>query len=178
LLTDIGSPRSSSTLKAITKQHVLAHQELQHMLTEQAVLKRMSRESQDPFVVKLWWGFHDKDNLFLVMDFHLGGDLATQLARWGTGQHSHALRRFRQNILESLTNSPMCRMGTKAHYSHPTPTEHPTHTSASPGNVPSGDMFARHQRSGFTPADHFAPFAKEPFARSAWSLLHHAPFAT
>ncbi|KAG8995364.1 hypothetical protein FRB94_009198 [Tulasnella sp. JGI-2019a] len=70
-------------LKAITKRHVLAHQELQHTLTEQAVLKRMSKENKDPFVVKLWWSFHDKDNLFLVMDFHPGGDLATQLARWG-----------------------------------------------------------------------------------------------
>jgi len=43
----------------------------------------MARETQDPFVVKLWWSFHDKENLFLVMDFHPGGDLATQLARWG-----------------------------------------------------------------------------------------------
>lgn len=70
-------------LKAITKRHVLAHQELQHTLTEQAVLKRMAHEATDPFVVKLWWSFHDKENLFLVMDFHPGGDLATQLARWG-----------------------------------------------------------------------------------------------
>ncbi|THH09333.1 hypothetical protein EW145_g2097 [Phellinidium pouzarii] len=70
-------------LKAITKRHVLAHQELQHTLTEQAVLKRMAREAKDPFVVKLYWSFHDKENLFLVMDFHPGGDLATQLARWG-----------------------------------------------------------------------------------------------
>lgn len=70
-------------LKAITKRHVLAHQELQHTLTEQAVLKRMAHESKDPFVVRLWWSFHDKENLFLVMDFHPGGDLATQLARWG-----------------------------------------------------------------------------------------------
>ncbi|KAF9055771.1 hypothetical protein BJ165DRAFT_1398570 [Panaeolus papilionaceus] len=70
-------------LKAITKRHVLAHQELQHTLTEQAVLKRMAAQSRDPFVVKLWWSFHDKENLFLVMDFHPGGDLATQLARWG-----------------------------------------------------------------------------------------------
>ena len=54
-------------LKAITKRHVLAHQELQHTLTEQAVLKRMAKEAKDPFVVKLWWSFHDKENLFLVM---------------------------------------------------------------------------------------------------------------
>ncbi|KAF5360091.1 hypothetical protein D9757_013639 [Collybiopsis confluens] len=96
-------------MKAITKRHVLAHQELQHTLTEQAVLKRMAagRDAnangngngnggsanggkpgtgtamKDPFVVKLWWSFHDKENLFLIMDFHPGGDLATQLARWG-----------------------------------------------------------------------------------------------
>lgn len=70
-------------LKAITKRHVLAHQELQHTLTEQAVLKRMAREAKDPFVVKLRWSFHDDQHLFLVMDFHPGGDLATQLARWG-----------------------------------------------------------------------------------------------
>ena len=54
-------------LKVITKGHVLAHQELQHTLTEQAVLKRMSAERMNPFVVKLWWSFHDKKNLFLVM---------------------------------------------------------------------------------------------------------------
>lgn len=54
-------------LKAITKRHVLAHQELQHTLTEQAVLKRMAHEAKDPFVVRLWWSFHDKENLFLVM---------------------------------------------------------------------------------------------------------------
>ena len=54
-------------LKAITKRHVLAHQELQHTLTEQAVLRRMAAEGTDPFVVKLWWSFHDKENLFLVM---------------------------------------------------------------------------------------------------------------
>lgn len=54
-------------LKAITKRHVLAHQELQHTLTEQAVLKRMAAGGTDPFVVKLWYSFHDKENLFLVM---------------------------------------------------------------------------------------------------------------
>ncbi|VDC04172.1 unnamed protein product [Peniophora sp. CBMAI 1063] len=70
-------------LKAITKRHVLAHQELQHTLTEQAVLRRMAAEGRDPFVVRLHYSFHDRENLFLVMDFHPGGDLATQLARWG-----------------------------------------------------------------------------------------------
>jgi len=56
-------------LKAITKRHALAHQELQHTLTEQAVLKWMAVEGKDPFVTKLWWSFHDLEHLFLVMDF-------------------------------------------------------------------------------------------------------------
>lgn len=67
LLVRYKSTADLYALKAITKRHVLAHQELQHTLTEQAVLKRMAAESKDPFVVKLWWSFHDKENLFLVM---------------------------------------------------------------------------------------------------------------
>lgn len=59
--------QSLYALKAITKRHVLAHQELQHTMTEQAVLKRMARSNTDPFVIKLYWSFHDKENLFLVM---------------------------------------------------------------------------------------------------------------
>ena len=41
-------------------------------------LKWMVAEGKDPIVVKLWWSFHDRGHLFLVTDFHLGGDLATQ----------------------------------------------------------------------------------------------------
>lgn len=70
---------------------MLAHQELHHTLTEQAVLARTSSSPNGqlgpevglPFIVKLWYSFHDTHNLYLVMDFHPGGDLATQLARWG-----------------------------------------------------------------------------------------------
>ena len=67
LLVRYKSSTDLYALKAITKRHVLAHQELQHTLTEQAVLRRMAAEGTDPFVVKLWWSFHDKENLFLVM---------------------------------------------------------------------------------------------------------------
>ncbi len=46
-------------------------------------MERAGDPSKNPFLVKLWWSFHDDDNLYLVLDFHPGGDLATQLARWG-----------------------------------------------------------------------------------------------
>jgi serum/glucocorticoid-regulated kinase 2 len=39
--------------------------------------------NRNPFVVKLWWSFHDEYNLYLALDFHPGGDLATQLSKWG-----------------------------------------------------------------------------------------------
>ncbi|PWZ00240.1 kinase-like protein [Testicularia cyperi] len=83
LLVRHSATKGLYAMKSIHKRHVLAHQELQHTLTEQAVLKRMAKEVLDPFVVRLWWSFHDRNNLYLVMDFHPGGDLATQLSRWG-----------------------------------------------------------------------------------------------
>lgn len=47
------------------------------------MLKAVALTNSNAFVVRLWWSFHDAQTLFLVMDFHPGGDLATQLARWG-----------------------------------------------------------------------------------------------
>lgn len=70
-------------LKAITKRHVLAHRELAHTRTEQSVLKACARDAPNPFIVRLHYSFHDKETLYLALDFHPGGDLATQLARWG-----------------------------------------------------------------------------------------------
>ncbi|BGP14604.1 hypothetical protein JCM10213_001951 [Rhodosporidiobolus nylandii] len=70
-------------LKAITKRHVLAHRELLHTRTEQRVLKTCARDQLNPFVVKLHYSFHDKDTLYLALDFQPGGDLATQLSRFG-----------------------------------------------------------------------------------------------
>ncbi|THH19992.1 hypothetical protein EW146_g1285 [Bondarzewia mesenterica] len=83
LLVRYKSSSDLYALKAIRKQYVLAHQMLQHTLMEQVVLKRMAAEDMDPFVVKLWWSFHNKENLFVVMESHPRGDLATQLAHWG-----------------------------------------------------------------------------------------------
>lgn len=70
-------------IKAIHKKHVLAHRELAHTLTEQKILKKMATLRLSPYIVDLAWSFQDADNLFLCLDFHRGGDLATQLSVWG-----------------------------------------------------------------------------------------------
>ena len=44
-------------IKALHKYHVLAHRELGHTLTEQSILKRMTAEVKNPFVVRLRWSF-------------------------------------------------------------------------------------------------------------------------
>ncbi|KAI7967007.1 hypothetical protein MJO29_000284 [Puccinia striiformis f. sp. tritici] len=97
-------PNQVYAMKSIKKNHVLSHRELQHTLTEQSVLRRVADEPEsNPFIVRLWWSFHDKDHLFLVMDFHPGGDLATQLARWGRLGRDRA-RFYAAEITEGVTS--------------------------------------------------------------------------
>ncbi|KAH9983245.1 kinase-like domain-containing protein [Russula compacta] len=88
-------------LKVIAKRRILAEDILEYALMERAVLHRMEVERKNPFVVKLWRCFHDKDNLYLVMDFHPGGDLATQLARWGRLGHDQC-RFYAAEIVEGI----------------------------------------------------------------------------
>ena len=85
-------------LKVVEKGHVLACREF---LTEQAILKWMADEGKDPFVVKLWWSLRDREHLFMAMDFHPGGDLATQLAHWGSFGRDRA-RFYAAEIVEGV----------------------------------------------------------------------------
>ena len=88
-------------LKAIAKKHGLAEQEPQQTLTEQAVLKWKASEGKNPFIMKLWWSFHDHDHLCLVMDFHPGGDLAAQIIRLGR-LGRHRARFYAAEIVEGV----------------------------------------------------------------------------
>lgn len=74
------SSRDVYAIKAISKRQIDRTGELRRTLDEQRVLRRMS---EDSFISKLWCSFHDEKHVYLAMDFHPGGDLATQLARWG-----------------------------------------------------------------------------------------------
>ena len=94
-------PTSGSFALKVIAKNVLTEPELQQTLTEQAVLKWMTTEGKNPFIVKLWWSFRDRDRLFLVMDFHPCGDLATQLARWGR-LGRHRARFYAAEIVEGV----------------------------------------------------------------------------
>lgn len=56
-------------------------QEIEHTKAEQRILASLSAINH-PFLMKLHCSFQNTENLFLVLDYIAGGDLATQLGKW------------------------------------------------------------------------------------------------
>ncbi|KAI9481647.1 MAG: kinase-like domain-containing protein [Benjaminiella poitrasii] len=65
-------------LKAISKRAVIEQSQVVHIKTEQQILADIA-SIHHPFLIKLHYSFQDMNQLFLVLDYHVGGDLATQL---------------------------------------------------------------------------------------------------
>ncbi|KAI8076858.1 kinase-like domain-containing protein, partial [Halteromyces radiatus] len=65
-------------LKAISKEWVIAQREVEHAVMERNILSKVSK-AHHPFLIKLHHSFQNANQLFLVMDYHVGSDLATQL---------------------------------------------------------------------------------------------------
>ncbi|KAI8137807.1 kinase-like domain-containing protein [Fennellomyces sp. T-0311] len=71
-------PSKLLALKAIRKERVMTDNQIVHTLRERDILTKISK-IRHPFLIKLHYAFQDVHQLFLVFDFHVGGDLATQL---------------------------------------------------------------------------------------------------
>ncbi|CEP16517.1 hypothetical protein [Parasitella parasitica] len=65
-------------LKAISKKAVVEQSQIIHIKAEQQILADIA-SIHHPFLIKLHYSFQDLNQLFLVLDYHVGGDLATQL---------------------------------------------------------------------------------------------------
>ncbi|KAG2211933.1 hypothetical protein INT47_004620 [Mucor saturninus] len=65
-------------LKAISKRAVIEQSQIIHIKAEQQILSDIA-SIHHPFLIKLHYSFQDLNQLFLVLDYHVGGDLATQL---------------------------------------------------------------------------------------------------
>ncbi|CAO3584757.1 unnamed protein product [Absidia cylindrospora] len=65
-------------LKAISKEWVITQREIDHTIMERSILSKVSK-TRHPFLIKLHHSFQDANQLFLVLDYHVGSDLATQL---------------------------------------------------------------------------------------------------
>lgn len=55
--------------------------EVEHTKTERDILASISTISH-PFLIRLREAYQDINQLFLVLDYYPGGDIATQLAKW------------------------------------------------------------------------------------------------
>ncbi|WWC73525.1 uncharacterized protein I206_107497 [Kwoniella pini CBS 10737] len=89
-------------MKAISKRSVLTHDELNHTLTEQSILKRFAiDEPNNRFISKLYNSFTDRENFYFVMEFYPGGDLATQMEIHGI-LGDHRTRFYAADITQGL----------------------------------------------------------------------------
>lgn len=82
--------RKLFALKSIHKDWILTHNQVQHARSERAILAAFSdsfynvnNETESGFLVKLHASFQTSTEIFHVLDFMAGGDLASILARDG-----------------------------------------------------------------------------------------------
>jgi serum/glucocorticoid-regulated kinase 2 len=59
------------------KARVLSKRSIHSVINERKILSALKH----PFIVNMQYAFQDKDNLYLVMDLHSGGDLRYHIAR-------------------------------------------------------------------------------------------------
>ncbi|CCF57344.1 hypothetical protein KAFR_0C03520 [Kazachstania africana CBS 2517] len=68
-------------IKVLKKSDMIAKNQIMNVKSERAI---MMIQSDKPYVAKLFATFQNKDNLFLVMEYLPGGDLATLIKMMGT----------------------------------------------------------------------------------------------
>ncbi|KAI8925426.1 kinase-like domain-containing protein [Entophlyctis helioformis] len=72
--------KSKYALKYINKLQCIEKKQVYHMFDERMLLESL----EHPFIVNLRYAFQDDENMFMVLDVALGGDLRYHLLRLGT----------------------------------------------------------------------------------------------
>ncbi|XP_076304780.1 serine/threonine-protein kinase warts isoform X1 [Tachypleus tridentatus] len=73
-------------MKTLRKSEVLKRNQVAHVKAERDILA----EANNEWVVKLYYSFQDKENLYFVMDYIPGGDLMSLLMKFGIFQENLA----------------------------------------------------------------------------------------
>lgn len=79
LVQKIGAPNLYYAMKTLKKADVLKRNQVAHVKAERDILA----EADNEWVVKLFYSFQDRDNLYFVMDYIPGGDLMSLLIKMG-----------------------------------------------------------------------------------------------
>lgn len=75
------SSRDLYALKAINKSWNITTREVENIRMERDILATLS-QIHHPFIIQLQSAFQDRQNLYLVLEYHAGADLATLLQRY------------------------------------------------------------------------------------------------
>lgn len=84
-------------LKCLSKKDVIALGQAEHVRSERIILS----QCDSPFIVKLYASFKNKENIFLLMESCLGGELFTRLRTQGIFSENVA-RFYICNIIEAI----------------------------------------------------------------------------
>lgn len=88
LVQKIDTPNLLYAMKTLKKADVLKRNQVAHVKAERDILA----EADNGWVVKLYYSFQDRDNLYFVMDYIPGGDMMSLLIKEGI--FSEELARF------------------------------------------------------------------------------------
>lgn len=69
-------------IKICSKAHIIREAKVKYVTIEKNTLNSLARANH-PGIVKLYYTFHDKDNLYFVLDFAPGGELLSLLHKMG-----------------------------------------------------------------------------------------------
>ncbi|KAL5040088.1 hypothetical protein RTP6_007150 [Batrachochytrium dendrobatidis] len=79
-LVELRTTKQKYALKYINKLQCIEKKQVYHMFDERMLLENL----EHPFIVNLRFAFQDDENMFMVIDVALGGDLRYHLLRLGT----------------------------------------------------------------------------------------------
>lgn len=78
-----GLPQHFYAIKVCSKKHIIRENKVKYVTIEKNTLNLLA-QGNNPGIVKLYYTFHDQENLYFVLDYAPGGELLHLLQRYGT----------------------------------------------------------------------------------------------
>mgnify|MGYP003365515906 CR=1 FL=1 len=97
---DRHDPSKIYAIKVCSKAHIIREAKVKYVTIEKNTLNLLARGNH-PGIVKLYYTFHDKDNLYFALDFAAGGELLSLLHKYGTFNDRLA-RHFTIQLIDTI----------------------------------------------------------------------------
>lgn len=97
---DRRSPKRVYAIKVCSKAHIIRESKVKYVTIEKNTLNLLARGNH-PGIVKLYYTFHDAENLYFALDFAPGGELLSLLHKSGTFNESLS-KHFTVQLIDAL----------------------------------------------------------------------------